>query len=173
MKPVGIVFDTTNKLAVALKDIDSSGSAGSMTMNWSTSDYDIPALGNCTNSTDLTICGVDGRANTTAILNCGSCDSTPAATATNSYEPSGCSKDFCKKTNWFLPSMRDLITLYNAKSYVNASLSLTASSGAKILTESSYYWSSTEYSGNGVWGWAWLTVAGPTAVSTTTTTFVP
>ena len=75
MKPVGIVFDTTNKLAVALKDIDSSGSAGSMTMNWSTSDYDIPALGNCTNSTDLTICGVDGRANTTAILNCGSCDS--------------------------------------------------------------------------------------------------
>ena len=146
--PVGIVFDTTNKLAVALTDINSSGSAGSSTMMWATGYYDIPTLGNCT---DLTTCGVDGRANTTAILNCGSsCGTTPAATATNSYEPSGCSKDFCKKTKWFLPSMRDLITLYNAKSYVNASLSLTASSGAKTLTES-YYWSSTEYLSNGAW----------------------
>ena len=146
--PIGIVFDTANRLAVALTDINSSGSAGSSTMYWSTSYYDIPALGNCT---DLTTCGVDGRANTTAILNCGSsCGTTPAATATNSYEPSGCSKDFCKKTKWFLPSMRDLITLYNAKSYVNASLSLTASSGAKTLTES-YYWSSTEFSSDYAW----------------------
>ena len=146
--PIGIVFDTANRLAVALTDINSSGSAGSSTMYWSTSYYDIPALGNCT---DLTTCGVDGRANTTAILNCGSsCGTTPAATATNSYEPSGCSKDFCKKTKWFLPSMRDLITLYNAKSYVNASLSLTASSGAKTLTES-YYWSSTEYNNSSAW----------------------
>ena len=148
VKPVGIVFDTTNKLAVALTDINSSGSAGSSTMIWSANYYDIPALGNCT---DLTTCGVDGRVNTTAILNCGSsCGSTPAATATNSYEPSGCSKDFCKKTKWFLPSMRDLITLYDAKSYVNASLSLTASSGATTLTES-YYWSSTEFSSDYAW----------------------
>ena len=148
VKPVGIVFDTTNKLAVALTDINSSGSAGSSTMMWATGYYDIPTLGNCT---DLTTCGVDGRANTTAILNCGSsCGSTPAATATNSYEPSGCSKDFCKKTKWFLPSMRDLITLYDAKSYVNASLSLTASSGATTLTES-YYWSSTEFSSDYAW----------------------
>ena len=124
VKPVGIVFDTTNKLAVALTDINSSGSAGSSTMIWSANYYDIPALGNCTSSTDLT--------------------------ATNSYEPSGCSKDFCKKTKWFLPSMRDLITLYNAKSYVNASLSLTASSGATTLTES-YYWSSTEYDNYDAW----------------------
>ena len=153
--PIGIVFDTANRLAVALTDINSSGSAGSSTMYWSTSYYDIPALGNCTSSTDLTTCGVDGRANTTAILNCGSsCGTTPAATATNSYEPSGCSKDFCKKTKWFLPSMRDLITLYNAKSYVNASLSLTASSGAKTLTES-YYWSSTEFSSNYAW-YLWM-----------------
>ena len=148
VKPVGIVFDTTNKLAVALTDINSSSSAGSSTMMWATGYYDIPTLGNCT---DLTTCGVDGRANTTAILNCGSsCGTTPAATATNSYEPSGCSKDFCKKTKWFLPSMRDLITLYNAKSYVNASLSLTASSGATTLTES-YYWSSTEFSSDYAW----------------------
>lgn len=149
--PIGIVFDTANRLAVALTDINSSGSAGSSTMYWSSSYCDTPNLDNCTSSDGLTSCGVDGRANTTAILNCGSsCGTTPAATATNSYEPSGCSKDFCKKTKWFLPSMRDLITLYNAKSYVNASLSLTASSGAKTLTES-YYWSSTEYTNYGAW----------------------
>ena len=64
--PIGIVFDTANRLAVALTDINSSGSAGSSTMYWSTNYYDIPALGNCTSSADLTTCGVDGRANTTA-----------------------------------------------------------------------------------------------------------
>ena len=154
VKPVGIVFDTTNKLAVALTDINSSGSASSttMTMRWSSSYCDTPNLENCTSSDGLTSCGADGRANTTAILNCGSsCGTTPAATATNSYEPSGCSKDFCKKTKWFLPSIRDLITLYNAKSYVNASLSLTASSGATTLSESYYYWSSTESSRSYAW----------------------
>ena len=144
VKPVGVVFDTTNRLAVALTDIKEDGTAGSTFMMWSANDYNT-ALDNCTNKDSLTSCGVDGRANTTAILNCGSsCGSTPAATATNSYEPSGCRKDFCKKTKWFLPSMRELITLYNARSYVNASLSLTASSGAKILEEN-WYWSSTEY----------------------------
>ena len=158
VKPVGIVFDTINKLAVALTNVNKDGSAcdtwSLMLMSTaysSTSEYNIPTLGNCTSSTDLTTCGADGRANTTAILNCGNiCGTTPAATAANSYEPSGCSKDFCKKTKWFLPSMRDLIALYNAKSYVNASLSLTASSGATTLTES-YYWSSTEFSSDYAW----------------------
>ena len=36
------------------------------------------------------------------------------------------------------------------KSYVNASLSLTSSSGATALKEGGY-WSSTEYSGNNAW----------------------
>ena len=149
VKPVGIVFDTDNKLAVALTDINSSSA-----MYWSTSYYDIPALGNCTSSTDLTTCGVDGRANTMNIWLCGSsCGLTPAAGATKSYEPSGCSKDFCKKTKWFLPSMRDLITLYSVKSYINASLNLIASYGGKALKENDY-WSSTEYSGNNAWGLA-------------------
>ena len=148
--PIGIVFDTGRRLAVALTDIDSSGSAGSTKMKWSSSYCDTPNLDNCTSSDGLTSCGVDGRTNTNAILASTCNGTTYAANGANAYEPSGCSKDFCKKTKWFLPSMRDLITLYNAKSYVNASLSLTASSGAKTLTES-YYWSSTEY--NSVHAW--------------------
>ena len=150
VKPVGIVFDATNQLAVALTDINSSGSAGSTTMKWSSSYCDTPNLDNCTSSDGLTSCGVDGRTNTNAILASTCNGTTYAANGANAYEPSGCSKDFCKKTKWFLPSMRDLITLYNAKSYVNASLSLTASSGAKTLTES-YYWSSTEYGNLYAW----------------------
>jgi len=150
VKPVGIVFDTTNKLAVALTDINSSSSAGSSTTMWTTGYYDIPTLGNCTSSDGLTSCGVDGRTNTNAILASTCIGTTYAANGANAYEPSGCSKDFCKKTKWFLPSMRDLIALYNAKSYVNASLSLTASSGATTLTES-YYWSSTEYDTANAW----------------------
>ena len=149
--PIGIVFDTANRLAVALTDINSSGSAGSTRMYWSTNYYDIPALGNCTSSTDLTTCGVDGRANTTAILNCGSsCGTTPAATAANSYEPIGCSADFCKKTKWFLPSMRDLITLYEAKSSVEASLDLIDSMEVTSFREAEY-WSSNEYDSYNVW----------------------
>ncbi len=148
--PIGIVFDTANRLAVALTDINSSGSAGSSTMYWSSSYCDTPNLDNCTSSDGLTSCGVDGRTNTNAILASTCNGTTYAANGANAYEPSGCSKAFCKKTKWFLPSMRDLITLYNAKSYVNASLSLTASSGAKTLTES-YYWSSTENSYSGAW----------------------
>ena len=152
VKPVGIVFDTDNKLAVALTDVSNSGSASSttMTMRWSSSYCDTPNLENCTSSDGLTSCGVDGRTNTNAILASTCNGTTYAANGANAYEPSGCSKDFCKKTKWFLPSMRDLITLYNAKSYVNASLSLTASSGAKTLTES-YYWSSTEYTSLYAW----------------------
>ena len=150
VEPVGIVFDATNQLAVALTDIDSDGSAGSSTMKWSSSYCDTPNLDNCTDGDGLTSCGTDGRANTDAILASTCNGTTYAANGANEYTPSGCSKDFCKKTKWFLPSMRDLITLYNAKSTVNASLSLTASSGATTL-KGSYYWSSAEYVSNGAW----------------------
>ena len=148
--PIGIVFDTANRLAVALTDINSSGSAGSTTMNWSANYYDIPALGNCASSTNLATCR-GGRANTTAMLNCSSsCGLTPAAIAANCYEPSGCSKDFCKKTKWFLPSIGDLITLYKVKDSVNALLSLTSSSRATVLKEV-WYWSSSEYNDIAAW----------------------
>ena len=161
VKPVGIVFDTTNKLAVALTNVNKDGSACD---TWSlmlmctayspTKNYNIPEMANCTSSGGLASCGADGRVNTTAILNCGStCGTTPAATASDSYEPSGCSKDFCKKTKWFLPSMRDLRTLYNVKSYINSSLSVMADFGAKTLYENGGgHWSSTQSKTGYMWG---------------------
>ena len=149
--PVGVVFDVENRLAVALTDVKQDGSAGSKKMKWSSSYCDIPNLENCGNSEGtsdmLNVCGTDGRANTNAILaaNGGCSGTTYAANAVNAYNPNGCSKDFCRQGKWFLPSMRDLITIYSNKSAINSSLSLLSSKGASKLTTDDYYWSSTEY----------------------------
>jgi len=152
--PIGVVFDETNRLALALTDVKKNGTAGSETMLWLNNSYDISALPNCQysdNDSSVDSCSVDGRSNTTLILNCGSgCNGTPAATAVNSYEPTGCTKDFCKKTKWFLPSVRDLAGMYSYKNQIDASLTLLNSAGAVTLGTKPY-WSSTEYNGNYAW----------------------
>ena len=145
--PIGIVFDVANHLAVALTDVKHNGSAGSETMFWSSSYCDTPNLVNCTDSsTVITTCGTDGRANTDAIL-ASTCNGiTYAAKAVNNYQISGCSKDFCKRGKWFLPSQKELYTIYSFKNTVNNTLTLL---NRTKLTEGKY-WSSTEYSNNGV-----------------------
>ncbi|CDB39249.1 putative uncharacterized protein [Azospirillum sp. CAG:260] len=145
VKPVGIVFDPANRLAVALTGICSDFS-GCATMLWSSSYCDTPNLDNCSVGNELS-CGTDGHTNTDAILASTCNGGIYAAGDAYIYEPAGCAKDFCKKTKWFLPSIKELVTLYNAKSAVNASLSLT---GVTTLYESSY-WSSTEYNSYSVW----------------------
>ena len=155
--PIGVVFDTANRLALALTDVKEDGTAGSEDTYWSSSYCDTPGLQNCTateipygtNLTPIT-CGVDGRLNTNAIL-ASSCNGTTyAATATNNYQPTGCTKDFCKKSKWFLPSFRDLQNIYLQKTQVEASLTLLKSNGATDIG-TKYYWSSTEYNGYGAW----------------------
>ncbi len=154
--PIGVVFDTANRLAVALTDVKKDGTAGIETMLWSSSYCDTPGLQNCTTTeisygTDLTpiTCGVDGRLNTNAIL-ASSCNGTTyAANAANNYQPAGCTKDFCKKTKWFLPSLRDLQNIYLQKTQIDDSLTLLKTYSAQVL--SPYYWSSTEYGNNGAW----------------------
>ena len=155
--PIGVVFDTANRLALALTDVKKDGTAGSERMEWSSSYCDTPGLQNCTateipygtNLTPIT-CGVDGRLNTNAIL-ASSCNGTTyAATATNNYQPTGCAKDFCKKTKWFLPSMRDLQNIYLQKTQIDASLTLLKGYSATTV-KSNYYWSSTENGSNHAW----------------------
>ena len=150
--PIGIVFDTSHRLAMALIDVKQNGSAGSEKMKWSSSYCDTPNLENCTDTSTMTIsCGLDGRANTDAILASTCNGTTYAANAVNAYQTSNCSADFCQKGKWFLPSMRDLNTIYSFKSVINNSLTLLASQGASNLQEN-YYWSSTESSNLGAWG---------------------
>ena len=149
-KPIGIVFDVINRLALALTDVKQDGSVGSDTMHWSSSSCDTPNLENCTSSTSTISCGLDGRANTDAILASTCNGTTYAANAVNAYQTSNCSADFCQKGKWFLPSMRDLNTIYSFKSVINNSLTLLVSMGASNLQEN-YYWSSTEYNNSSAW----------------------
>jgi len=149
--PIGVVFDETNRLALALTDVKQDGSVGSEKMNWSNQYYDIPSLTNCDDLNTAAFCSVDGRANTDKILACGSsCGGTPAATAVNNYEPAGCMKDFCKKTKWFLPSIRDYTKMYSYKSQIEDSLTLLKSAGAVSLREGDH-WSSNEVTEGNAW----------------------
>ena len=156
--PIGVVFDTANRLAVALTDVKKDGTAGSEEMHWSSSDCDTPGLQNCSfseilpgNNLTPISCSMDGRLNTNAILASICNGTTYAADATNNYQPAGCTKDFCKKSKWFLPSLRDLQNIYIQRTQIEASLTLLK--GYSSTTVKDYwYWSSTEYTFNYVWG---------------------
>ena len=143
--PIGVIFDETNRLAVALTDVKKDGSAGSEGMAWSSSYCDVPNLTNCDDSYNKT-CGTDGRANTDAILatNGGCSGTTYAALATNAYEPQGCSSPLCKQGKWFLPSFPDLMNLCDVKSTVYTSLDKLSSWGSTKPESYKRYWSSTE-----------------------------
>ena len=146
--PIGVIFDEENRLALALTDVKKDGSAGTEFMLWSKHYGVTPNIEYCKDSNTILTCEIDGRANTDAIL--ASDDSEAyeayepyAANAVNSYQPSNCNADFCRKGKWFLPSIRDLYTIYSFKSVINNSLTLLASIGASNLGR--VYWSSNEY----------------------------
>ncbi|MFR6464469.1 MAG: hypothetical protein ACLUQJ_03040 [Alphaproteobacteria bacterium] len=115
--PIGIVFDTGRRLAVALTCVGSNGKEGCVPVLWSSSCY----------NTSPEYFAINGA---------------------KAYEPSGCSKGFCRKGNWFLPDLEKLITLYNAKSSVNVSLEKITFPKVELIAYG--YWSSTETS-SGVW----------------------
>lgn len=54
-----------------------------------------------------------------------------------------------KTSGWYLPSLRELVELYNAKKAVNQSLAAFGSNSQ--LSSSSSYWSSVEYSSENAW----------------------
>ena len=141
LTPIGVVFDVDNRLAVALTDVKQDGSAGSETMDWSENYCDIPDLWNCTRKNAMN-CETNGESNTEIILESTCSGPTYAANATYNYEVSG---------KWFLPSMRELYTIYSNKSVINNTLTLLSSVGARQLLEEDFYWSSNEDSENNAW----------------------
>lgn len=157
--PIGVVFDEANRLAVALTDANSSGAAGTIGMAWQTyfSTYcDTPLTNCCTTTTancpnpDVFTCDVDGYANTSKLQGkCTDGGSYPAAQAAYKYAPLGCSQSFCQKTKWFLPSMKELKSIYTVLAKVNNTLERL--SGATKVSTSQGYWSSTEYSYSAAW----------------------
>ena len=133
---VGVVFDTSKRLAISI----------SMYKNyipWGGYGTDISGLDNCTDS-NYTSCDTDGKSNTQKIVAALGESSDYAAglcyTLTHGGLPKG---------SWFLPSMSELKTLYNNRTQVNAGL---ASLGSPSLPTDGFYWSSTEYSSNSALG---------------------
>ena len=148
--PIGIVVDAENYLAVALTDIDKDGHSSTGTVPWMDCSgvdtgecyypYDSDYV--CEDEDKLIECSTDGKENTEFL------DYSTAASATLAYEPNGCSANFCKAGQWFLPSIKELNTLYNVKSKVGISLSRLISS-ATVLKN--FYWSSNEFDGERAW----------------------
>src|SRR5574344_242104 len=131
--PIGVVFDATNRYAVALTQASSY-------MTWGGYGTDISGLTNCTNSSTVkTTCGTNEKSNTQTIIAQGG--SYPAASYCNSYSTAGTSAG-----DWWLPSFKELYTIYTNKTAINAGLT---KAGGSTLTD--YYWSSTEYYSDLAW----------------------
>ena len=124
---IGIVFDTSKKLAIALEQKNN--------IPWGRYGTDISTLTNCTTS-NYTSCSTDGKSNTQKIVAALGESSDYAAglcyTLTHGGLPKG---------SWFLPSASELKTLWDNQAAVNTGL---ASLGSPSLPTSGYYWSSTE-----------------------------
>ena len=135
-KPIGVVFDRANKLAIGLEESQ---------QYWSYPDYfDAPGLSNITSSSAV-IADWQGKNNTRVVLeyckakgrNC------PAFRYVNSYKTEGTIAG-----DWYLPAFGELNAIYGNKDVLNIALGKIG--GTKLGTD--MYWSSSEYSD----GYAWI-----------------
>ncbi len=133
-RPIGVVFDRENKLAIGL---DASN------QSWSTEYFDVPGLSNI-ESSSTAIVDWQGKNNTKVVLeyckaNGKSC---PAFEYVNSYKTEG-----TQAGDWYLPALGELNAIYNSKHELNIALGKVG--GSELSTN--YYWSSSEYSSDSAW----------------------
>ena len=139
--PIGVVFDTTNKLAVGMVESELPYSDGGL--QWSKEYFDVPGLSNIT-SWDTVTADWQGKKNTQIVLeyckaNGKSC---PAFEYVNSYKTEG-----TKAGDWYLPSMGELSAIGRNYEALNTALGKI---GGEQLKENDY-WSSSENSAQKVW----------------------
>ena len=137
--PIGVVFDVSRKLAIALEQSSSR-------LEWA-SRYgdDILGLTNYTSSNKTS--DYNGKSNTSIIIAHGDSNGyeTPAADYCYNYVTIG-----TKKGDWYLPAGGELQLMYNNKTTLNNSLSKIG--GTQFPTTGYYYyWSSSESN----YGYAW------------------
>ena len=131
--PIGVVFDTTNRLAIALDTKDKT---------WLDGYFDVPTLSNCSSSSAVTA-DWQGKNNTRLMLEyCKNGYSCPAFEYVNSYKTDG-----TKAGDWYLPAMGELNAIYQNKDALNTALGKIG--GTKLLN--SYHWSSSEGSNEYAW----------------------
>ena len=131
---IGVVFNTSKRLAIALNHKGS--------ISWGGYGTDIPGLNNC--APDLyKNCDrfSSGKENTATIV-----------TALGAYSNYAAGYCYTMSTlsnlhgSWFLPTISELITLYDNRTTVNTGLQKAG--GTAIPSSGAYYWSSTESSSN-------------------------
>ena len=132
--PIGVVFDTTNRLIIGLEQYSKY---------WSDGSFDVPGVSNITSSSAVTA-DWQGKNNTRVVLeyckaNGKSC---PAFEYVNSYKTEGTIAG-----DWYLPAMGELDAIYGNKDVLNIALGKIG--GTKLGTD--WYWSSSEYPGYGAW----------------------
>ena len=133
-KPIGVVFDRANKLAIGL---------GESQQSWSNGHSDVPGLSNITSSS-AAIEDWQGKNNTRVVLeycktNGKRC---PAFELVNSYKTEG-----THAGDWYLPAMGELNAIYDNKDALDIALGKIG--GAKLSTD--YYLSSSEFSNSAAW----------------------
>ena len=133
--PIGVIFDVSRKLAIALDE----GSS----LQWASLQINIPDLTNYTSESAVKR-DYNGKSNTSIIRAHGDSNGydTPAADYCYNYVTTGTNKG-----DWYLPAAGELQLIYNNRTTLNNSLSKV---GGTQLT--STYWSSSEYNH----GIAWL-----------------
>ena len=133
-KPIGVVFDRANRLAIALDTIERT---------WSDEDFDVPTLSNYSSSS-AALADWQGKNNTRLVLeycktNGKSC---PAFEYVNSYKTEG-----TLAGDWYLPAAGELNAIYQNKDVLNTALGTIG--GTKLGTD--WYWSSSENSNYNAW----------------------
>ena len=133
-KPIGVVFDRANKLAIGLEQ---------SLQYWSTEYFDVPGLSNITSSSAVTA-DWQGKNNTRVVLEYCKAKgySCPAFEYVNSYKTDG-----TKAGDWYLPAMGELNAIYGNRGVLNITLGKIG--GTKLDT--GYHWSSSEYFRNDAW----------------------
>ena len=133
--PIGVVFDGTNRLAIALE-------SSSSTMTWGGYGTDIPGIKNITDSTQAKQ-DFNGKANTAAIKAYNSSLSKYlAAKYAYEYKTTGTNAG-----DWYLPALGELNEIYQNKATIDKTLSTLG----KSTIPTGYRWSSSEYSKNNAW----------------------
>ena len=133
-KPIGVVFDRANRLAMAL---DTARKA------WSDKEFDVSTLSNYSLPSER-LADWQGKHNTRLVLeDCkGRGKSCPAFEYVNSYKTEG-----TLAGDWYLPAAGELNAIYGNMGVLNTALGKIG--GTKLSSD--IHWSSTEYSGSGAW----------------------
>ena len=167
LKIIGVVFDPSSRLALALAPIKANGvemddryasGAFHTQIGLLGCSLDVSGLTNCSN---YKTCGTSGKTNTAILakVDCGDSGQYNAAVGALNYYPKLCDKRMCGKGKWFIPSAKEARTLALNKDPINASLSKLKSKGFNVLLLQEDIWTSTENSGGENY-FTWMDIGG-------------